>query len=343
MNTPLSDTEGASRVGFRYMTLSVFPLHGPSSVSEPGALRRATSWVVASRLLIVLAVAQAFGCTQATAPSVHAGGVTLSSSTPVAEELELRADSATSIRGWFVPGRDRAGAVLLLHGHRSSHRSMLGRARFLHRAGYSVLLIDFRGHGRSSGGPVTLGAMESRDAHAALAYLRQRLPNDRVAVIGASMGGAASLLGPRPIDADAFILESVYATINDAVRGRARTWLGPLGSAIAPVYLRHWLPRSGVGAAQLRPIERIGQLKAPVYVMSGTDDRYTSLAEARALFERVSGPREFWAVAGAGHQDLYGVAGPEYERRVLAFLDRYVRSASPPSRTVSRRRAPSRQ
>lgn len=240
-------------------------------------------------------------------------------------ELELRPDSVTSIRAWFMPGEDGSGAVLLLHGVRSSHRSMLGRARFLHRAGYSVLLIDFRGHGRSADAPVTFGGTESRDAHAALAYLRERLPGERVAVIGASMGGAASLLGPCPLGADAFILESVYPTINDAVRGRARTWLGPLGSAIAPVYLRHWLPRSGVSPAELRPIERIGEVRAPVYVISGTKDRYTSLAEARALFDRAPEPREFWAVEGAGHQDLHAVAPAEYERRVLAFLDRHVR------------------
>ena len=200
---------------------------------------------------------------------------------------------------------------------------MLGRARFLHRAGYSVFLIDFRGHGRSGGGPITIGATESRDAHAALAYLRRRLPNDRVAVIGASMGGAASLLGPVPLAADAFVLESVYATIDDAVHGRARTWLGPLGSALAPLYLRYWLPRSGVSAKELRPIDRVGELRVPVYVMSGTDDRYTSLREARALVERLHGPREFWAVEGAGHKDLHRVARAEYERRVLAFLERY--------------------
>lgn len=277
------------------------------------------------RALAATSIGATLGCATAAAVRPLARTGTEWKSAVMAEELDLRPDSATSVRAWFVPGRGGAGAVLLLHGHGSSHRSMLGRARFLHRAGYSVLLIDFRGHGRSSGGPVTLGAAESRDAHAALAYLRQRLPDERVAVIGASMGGAASLLGPSPLGADAFVLESVYATIDDAVYGRARSWLGPLGTAIAPLYLRHWLPRSGVSAHELRPIERIGELRVPVYVMSGVDDRYTSLDEARALFERLRGPREFWAIEGTGHQDLYRAAGEEYEQRVLAFLDRYVR------------------
>ena len=308
------------RSSFRHpLRLSVSPIR---EVIHPSTPARSARWLTATALLTGLGVV-AHGCVTLTPPGAvrsESGGLGVA----VAEELELRPDSATSIRGWFLPGRG-VGGVLLLHGHRSSHRSMLGRAQFLHRAGYSVLLIDFRGHGRSGGGPVTLGAAESRDAHAAFAYLRGRLPGQHLAVIGASMGGAASLLGSAPLDADAFILESVYATIDDAVLGRARSWLGPLGYALAPIYLRHWLPRSGVSASELRPIERIGQVRAPVYVMSGTDDAYTPIEEARALFEHAARPREFWAVEGAGHQDLHRAAGAEYERRVLAFLDRYVR------------------
>ena len=311
----------------RHASPIIFPDMNPaaSARGNPEGLRRIQHRSLAIRLLVGISIASMLGCTSATAASPLARAATEWTPAATVEQLDLQSDSATSVRAWFVPGQDGAGAVLLLHGHRSSHRSMLGRARFLHRAGYSVLLIDFRGHGRSTGGPVTFGATESRDAHAALAYLRQRLPNERVAVIGASMGGAASLLGPSPLGADAFVLESVYATINDAVYGRARSWLGPVGSAIAPLYLRHWLPRSGVSAQELRPIERIGELRVPVYVMSGMDDRYTRLEEARALFERLPGPREFWAIEDTGHQDLHRAAGEEYERRVLAFLGRYVR------------------
>lgn len=296
-----------------------------NSRAVPRSPAAARYWRFVVRLLGGASIAPLFACATET-PTLSTAAVTAKWNPAVtAEDIELFPDSATSIRGYFVAGQDGAGAVLLLHGHRSSHRSMLGRARFLHRAGYSVLLIDFRGHGRSSGGPITLGVTESRDAHAALAYLRRRLPNERVAVIGASMGGAASLLGANPLGADAFVLESVYATISDAVYGRARAWLGPLGSAVAPLYLRHWLPRSGVSAMELRPIERIGELRVPVYVISGTNDRYTRLREARALFGQLRGPGEFWAVEGAGHHDLYRVVGVEYERRLLTFLDKHVR------------------
>ena len=90
-----------------------------------------------------------------------------------------------------------------------------------------------------------------------------------------------------------------------------------------------WLfPREGVTVADLRPIDRVGEQSAPVFVLAGTADRYTTLTESRALFERAREPKEFWAVEGAAHVDLHAFAGTEYERRVGAFLRRHVRTSA---------------
>src|SRR5687768_5787541 len=64
-----------------------------------------------------------------------------------ATAVAISGGSADSVRGWLAPGRREAGAVLLLHPIRGNRTSMLGRAQFLHRAGYTVLLIDLQAHG----------------------------------------------------------------------------------------------------------------------------------------------------------------------------------------------------
>ncbi len=252
-----------------------------------------------------------------------------------AQEVVLQSDSGSTIRGWFSHGRPGAGAVLLLHGIGASRLEMVGRARFLAGAGYSVLLIDFRGHGESSQARPTYGGLESRDARAALARLRALAPGERVAVIGISMGGAAALLGPGPLPVDALVLESVYPTIDDAVRDRLRAWLGGVGRALAPLATRVLLPRDGVTAADLRPIDRIHEQTAAVLVLAGTADRYTTIDESRALFARAPEPKALWEVEGAGHVDLHDFARPEYERRVGAFLADHLRD--PASRLADAR------
>ncbi len=244
-----------------------------------------------------------------------------------AEPVAFRSSSGSDIHGWFVRGRPHAGAVVLLHGIGESRLTMVDRARFLCAAGYSVLLIDFRAHGESPGDETTYGALESRDARAAVEFVRSALPSERVGVIGISMGGAAALLGETPLPVQALVLESVYPTIRDAVRDRLRAWLGPIGPPFTGLVLHSIFPRDGVTPGDLRPIDRIGEQTAPVLVAAGTADRYTTRSESRALFERARSPKELWEVDHAAHVDLHAFAPAEYERRIGAFLARYLREA----------------
>ncbi len=112
-----------------------------------------------------------------------------------------------------VPTQNRSGAVLLLPGIRANRLSMVDRARFLSRAGYSVLLIDFQATGETKGDHITFGWKESRDVLAAVNFIRQIDPTARVAIVGSSLGGVAALLATPPLKVDALILEEVYPTI----------------------------------------------------------------------------------------------------------------------------------
>ena len=83
--------------------------------------------------------------------------------------------------------------------------------------------------------------------------------------------------------------------------------------------------RLGVGAEQLRPIDKVTEINAPKLLIVGAEDRHTTLAESQALFAAAREPKELWAVSGAAHVDLHAAARAEYERRVLQFLAPYLR------------------
>ena len=236
--------------------------------------------------------------------------------------------SGSEIRAWLAPGRRGAGAVLLLHGMGGNRASMLARAAFLHQAGFTILAPDFQAHGESPGRHITFGALESLDAEAALAFLRASAPGERVGIIGVSMGGAATLVGSKPLAVDALVLESVYPTFHNAVADRLHAWFGPfgfLGDAVAPTLIQLVAPRIGVDPARLRPIDGISNVGEPLLVISGTDDQYTKLEETRALFARAQSPKELWEVSGAGHVDIHDYSPLEYERRVGGFLAAHLR------------------
>lgn len=246
-----------------------------------------------------------------------------------AVEVSFTNAAGDTLRGWFAPAQPGRGAIVLMPGIHDDRRSMIGRAQFLTRAGYAVLLFDFHGDGESTARAITFGATEAGDAAAAVAFVRSRMPGERVGAIGVSMGGAAAVLGSTPLDVDALVLESVYPTIDAATRDRLGKFLGPLGPPLAPLFLAQLKPRFGVDASALRPIDRIAAVRAPVLIMSGTADQDTHIDEARALFAHAPEPKSFWAVPGAGHEDLQAYQPAEYERRVLAFFAATLSRARP--------------
>jgi fermentation-respiration switch protein FrsA (DUF1100 family) len=247
------------------------------------------------------------------------------------EDVTIPSDSGSELRGWFVSpdaaaGARPRGAILLLHGIRSSRAPMVPRARFLARAGYASLLIDFQSEGESPGERITFGLLEARDAEAGLAWLHDRLPDAPLGAIGVSMGGAALVLAESRPPLAAVVLESVYPTIAQATARRLRRVLGPPGAWIAPLLAVPLRWRFGLSRDDLRPIEHVADLRCPLLLIQGTDDLLTTKAEGRELFDRALEPKELWEVEHAGHCDFSAFAPEAYEKRVLAFLDAAVGS-----------------
>jgi fermentation-respiration switch protein FrsA (DUF1100 family) len=278
-------------------------------------MRRA---LLALLLLLVLTVAGGLLLGNVlTAPVRHSVG-------PAPADLQAIDVEFGDIRGWFTSAGPYAPCVLLMHGVRSDRRSLIERARLLRRAGYSSLLFDFQAHGESAGTRITLGQRESANAHAALAVMHSRFHCSRVAAIGQSLGGAAALLGEKPIEVDALILESVYPTIEAAIANRLRIRLGELGARLAPLLTWQLRPLLGIDSSALQPVQRIRAYQHPLFIISGSTDRHTTLAETRALYAAANQPKQLWIVPDAAHVDLQRFTPADYARNVLGFLAKYV-------------------
>lgn len=292
-----------------------------TACSGPNSLR----WLLAALAILVVAGLAAF----------WAGGsyVMASANRPVAplpdglvgEAVRFPSESGAMVSGTLIQGRSGAGVVMLLHGIRSNRAEMHGRARFLVAAGYSVLLFDFQAHGETPGRYATAGYRESDDVRAARAFLLSRWPDARVGAIASSMGGAAVLLATPPVPLNALVLEEVYPSIEAAVRNRLRAYLGPFGDLVLlPLMLQlHW--RLGVEMPAVRPEDRIALVGAPVLVIGGAEDRYTTPEDTRRLYDGAVPPKQLWIAEGVGHENVHRKIGAVYEARVLAFLAAYLR------------------
>ena len=239
------------------------------------------------------------------------------------QAVPVRFETSTggSVAGWFAPGQPGRGAVPLLHGVRGSRHAMTARSLFLHRLGIATLAIDLPGHGESPAPRITFGANESHGVAAALAWLAQRCPGERIGAIGVSLGAASLVLArPEPAPA-AVVLESMYPTIEEAVADRLALHAGAPAAMLAPALLWQMPWRLGVTTAQLHPIDALPALRSPLLIAAGAIDRHTTLAETERLYAAASAPdKSLWIVPGAAHVDLHAFARGEYERRIGGLM-----------------------
>ncbi len=123
-----------------------------------------------------------------------------------------------------VYGQGELG-VVLAHGGRFTKESWAAQAPALADAGFRVVAIDFRGRGRSRGGPGSTADDDGErfDVLAAVRYLRETGASS-VSVVGASFGGWAAALAAleAPGEIDRLVLLA-HSTIDHPERLPGRT------------------------------------------------------------------------------------------------------------------------
>lgn len=246
-------------------------------------------------------------------------------------DVEFTAADGLTLKGWFIPpDPDADGAtILFVHGHGGSRLDYQNIAPLFLREGYGLLMFDLRASGESEGNVVSLGCHEVQDVEAAFEFLSDQpeVDDSRIAIYGHSMGGATAILAMAQLPQAKVLIASaaytsVYTSIADGVKR-----LTPLPAfPIADLIVALASVQADCNLFNVRPIETIAESSPrPVLIIQGTDDGTIELHNAEEIYEAAGDPKEIYIVEGAGHADVYEVAPREYERRVLGFLDTYLR------------------
>lgn len=224
------------------------------------------------------------------------------------EEVRFRAKDGPELFGWYLRAPRSSAVLLWCHGNAGNVTHRLENLRALYQTGLSVLLFDYRGYGRSEGRPSEQGLY--RDALAAYDHLvtHQHIDSERLVLFGRSLGGAvAGELAVRR-RAAGLILESTFPSV-EAV-ARFHYWGLPA----------HWL----IGA-EFRLVDRLPHLMLPSLVIHGDQDDLIPPALGKAVFDALKGPKTFYLVKGADHNNLPFQGGLAYFTRLRSFIESVVR------------------
>lgn len=227
--------------------------------------------------------------------------------------------------GWYIPPTTDKAALVLVAGQDGSRKGNGGIARLLIREGYGVLMYDSRGTGASAGHTVSMGCNEVKDVQAAFAYLAAQPEVDptRIGLYGHSMGAGTVMRAMARIPQARVLIESSgFTSIETVMHDGTPALFSPM------VNLQLWFgsQMTDCDLSAVRPIEDIAKISPrPILFLHGTADETIHFQQAERLFAAAGEPKEFYAAEGAGHSNVYAINRPEYERRVLEFLNTYLR------------------
>lgn len=230
------------------------------------------------------------------------------------EEVHIPSGSGAEhgdLFAWWIPAASTdAPTLLYLHGNDSNISAPLDmdRAARLHSMGYNLLMIDYRGYGKSTGSEPA----ESRvyeDAEASWDYLIKQRASDpkRTFIFGHSLGGAIAIdLGVHHPEAAGVVAESNFTSLVD------------MGEREYP-----YLPVESLLNQRFDSLSKIGSLKIPLLLIHGTWDSLVPYQMSQRLFERAPQQKALKLIDGGEHNNNDIIAPLEYRAAVGEFIQHY--------------------
>lgn len=216
------------------------------------------------------------------------------------EEIVFKAADGTKLIAWYLPARGGKPTLLYFTGNSGNVANRAGKIATIGSDGYGVFMLNYRRYGGSGGRPtearITADAVSAYDCLRGLGVA----PQDIVAY-GESLGTAVATRLSLQRQVKALVLEAPF------------TSTVAVGQLMWP-----FLPLGLIMVDQYRTIDRIGEVKVPLFIIHGARDAIIPLGQARHVYHTANEPKSIAVVPQAGHNDLFERGAWD---KVHGFLD----------------------
>ncbi|WP_262271770.1 alpha/beta hydrolase [Microvirga yunnanensis] len=198
------------------------------------------------------------------------------------QDLVFQTPDGERLVAWWKPPQPGKALILYFHGNGGSLWNQRFRARALSASGRGLLMISYRGYSGSTGSPTEAGL--HTDARTAYEWVKQSHEASRLVAYGESLGTgvAVRLASEQPLAG--LILDAPYTSTADVAS------------------LTYWyVPVSWLMLDQFRSLDIIQQVRAPILVLHGTDDRTIPFAFGERLYAAAPEPKRFIRIEGGSH------------------------------------------
>lgn len=169
------------------------------------------------------------------------------------EEVNIPSFDKTNLNGLFFKVKNPKGLIFFLHGNMGALDSWGNQAEFYNSIGYDFFIMDYRGYGKS-GGTIENEAQFNKDIDAVYDFLKAKYSEDKISVIGYSIGSGPATILASENNPKRLVLQSAYYNF------------GELSSSKLP-FVPNFIKRYKFETDQY-----ISKVKVPIYIFHGEND-----------------------------------------------------------------------
>lgn len=218
------------------------------------------------------------------------------------------------IHGWWIPANSDTsnfqGVLLYLHGNGINIGANVEQAYRFQKLGFDVLLIDYRGYGKSKGN-FPNEAQIYQDVEIVWNYLvnERKINPQNILVYGHSLGGAIAIeLATRHPKMSGLIIQSSFTSMESMVNYRGGMY--------------RFFPIKLILHQRFDSITKLRKFDIPIMLIHGREDLSVPVYMSEQLFAVTPAQiKDLYIVSGANHNNVAAIAGDEYLERVNKFIN----------------------
>lgn len=216
-------------------------------------------------------------------------------------DVYFQTEEGLTLNGWFFRHPSAKATLLFFHGNGGNICHRLEKVLIFRELGLNVLIVDYRGYGKSQGTPSEQGIY--KDALAAFDYLVGRLDvqKDKIVGYGESLGGVAVLELARKRPFAALIVDSTFSSVADIAR-----------------HYYPFIPRFLL-KTKMDAVLYASGVTTPKLLIHSKDDEIVPFALGQKLFSAAALPKEFLEIRG-DHNSGYETSREVYTAGIRKFL-----------------------
>lgn len=241
------------------------------------------------------------------------------------KNVEITAKDGIKLKGTeYIVNTENNKWAIVLHGYRSSPKSVLTIGEHFSKEGYNVLIPNMRGCGESEGKYIGMGWLDKDDLQGWIKLIVEQNENSEIILHGSSMGAATVLMASGdnlPSNVKAIIADSGYTSVWDIFASEAKKRFNIPKFPVLNMFQVVAQIRAGYNIKKASALDQVKKSKTPILFIHGNADDFVPEHMCEQLYEAANCKKEKLIIEGAGHTDSKYKEPETYYNKMFEFIN----------------------